>query len=104
MNDAPARLGSRRHRNRRHRSEEPSDAQRRVLEAVDALTKSKGHAPAHREIAAHLGIHVNAVSDHLQTLRNKQLVTWEHNKPRTLAITDRGAEALRTIAQAEAPA
>ena len=75
----------------------PAPRQLVTLEAIAELTARHGYAPTLREIAVRIGIrssNTNAVSDHLDALTRKGLITRVVGTARTIRITEAGAAEL----------
>ena len=68
------------------RNKNLTSRQQEVLDFVQSATERDGHPPTIRDIAAHFGIRVHAVSCHLRLLREKEAITWVPGAARTLRV------------------
>lgn len=62
----------------------PSKRQAEILDFVGEFRKKKGYAPSLTEIAAHFGVSVPTVHQHISYLREKNLLTTEKGKRRSI--------------------
>jgi adenine-specific DNA-methyltransferase len=65
----------------------PTKRQKQILDFVKSYTKKKGFAPSLEEIKKHFRLNsVSTVHQHIETLKNKGLLTKLDNQPRAIEI------------------
>lgn len=64
----------------------PSKRQREILQFIAVFQKDKGYAPSLREIAENFGISVPTVHQHISYLREKNLLSAEKGKKRSIQM------------------
>ena len=62
----------------------PSKRQAEILDFIGGFRRTKGYAPSLAEIAEHLGVSVPTVHQHISYLRQKNLLTTEKGKQRSI--------------------
>ena len=63
---------------------QPSKRQAEILDFIGGFRRKKGYAPSLAEIAEHLGVSVPTVHQHVSYLRQKNLLTTEKGKQRSI--------------------
>lgn len=83
----------------------PTNRQLAILDHLDAWIASHANtSPTFRELAEAAGCRsVRTVTEHVQALRRKGLVTHQLGETRTLFLTPAGVKALATWDRAQAP-
>ena len=72
-----------------------TEQQASVLAAISSFQREHGYSPTVREIQELTGASSPSnIHDRLRVLREKRLVTWVEDSPRTLVLTPRGRKAL----------
>jgi biotin operon repressor len=71
----------------------PGKQQRRILLAAELYRRQHGQAPLWRELREELGIGKAAFALRVQALRQRGLVTYTVDEPRSLRVTPQGLTA-----------
>lgn len=61
--------------------------QKQILDAINALTESRGFPPTIREVGEHVGLSSSStIHEHLQNLKRLGAVEWDRRQVRTLRV------------------
>ena len=69
------------------RAQVAEQRRQRIYDFICVSWQENGYAPSHHEIAAAVGIGTTTIYRHLQVLRARGCIDWEHNRPRSIIIT-----------------
>ena len=64
----------------------PTDKQQKILDFINSYYRKYGHSPSFRNISDALETSVGTVQDQLTSLRNKGLLSWLPNRPRSIQL------------------
>jgi SOS-response transcriptional repressor LexA len=74
------------------RSAKVKEKEDKVFRAVEKFFKKFGHSPSVKEVAKLAGIPSTSTTiEYLRRLKNKGLIDWEPQKPRTIVITQKSS-------------